>query len=97
MSEDLTETVLQLLGKESDEILVLKIEAKLNEILSYLNRSELTDEIFSSVAVVIADCIKNGDMGNIQSVKEGDLSMSFANNSSFFGKLDSFKNITGVN
>ena len=97
LKTELIEKVLQLTGKEESEVLKLKIEAKLNEILSYLNRKNLDEEIFPVVCTVIADCITNdNDMGNIQSLSEGDMSISFGCISPFFGRLEGFKKVRGL-
>lgn len=98
MSKNLITTVLQISGKEDNEITRLKIEAELNRILSYLNRTEVTDEMFPVVCLVIAECINNDTerCDNIQSLSEGDMSVTYSANSPFFGKLESFKVIRGI-
>lgn len=96
MSKNLIETVLYILNKD-DEITKLKIRALINNILSYLNRDEITEEMFPVVACTVAECIKQEELtGNVQSFSEGDVSVSYANTSPFFGKLDSFKVIRGI-
>lgn len=97
MSKNIIDAVLHILNKERGDILELKIEAYKNEILSYLNRDEITDEMFPSVALAISECIKNDEMGgNIQSLSEGDMSVTYKANSPFFGKLEPFKVIRGI-
>ena len=99
MSENIIEAVLTITGLENNEITRIRINSLLIEILAYLNRDEITDEIFYPIVTVIADCLTSpleaGD--NIQSYREGDMSVSFSNTSPFFGKLDSFKLIRGIN
>lgn len=98
MSEKIIETVLMIAGKEESEILRLRILSLLNEILSYLNRNEITEEMFPVVATVIAECISKDELltGGIQSFSEGDMSVTYLTNSPFYGKLDSFKVIRGI-
>jgi len=98
MAENIINTVLQITNYEDNDMNRLKINAILNEILSYLNRDEISEDIFPSVAVVIAECIKNSEIGafNITSLSEGDMSVSYVANSPFFGKLESFKLIRGI-
>lgn len=98
MPKDITETVLKILNKSEDDIIRLKIEARLNEILAYLNRDEVTDSIFAVVCAVIAESLKNDDIlgGNIQSYSEGDMSVSFSSLSPYFGRLEPFKVIKGI-
>lgn len=98
MSKEVIETVLQLLNLNEDDIMRLKIEALLNEILSYLNRDEVDEKMFPVVCSIIFDCIKSDDIGGkIQTLKEGDMQVSYKTTSPFFGKLDSFKKIRGLN
>lgn len=98
MSKNVIATVLQLLDKKEDDIIRLKIEAILSEILSYLNRDEVDEQIFSVVCSTISDCIKSDDLGGkIQTLKEGDMQVTYKTDSPFFGKLDSFKKIRGIN
>ena len=98
-NEQIIEAVLKMSDKEENETIKLKIEALINEILSYLNRSEIEDYMFASVVSTISDCLKvdffNG--AKVQSYSEGDLSVSFSNLSPFFGRLDSYKIIRGIN
>lgn len=98
MSENIITTVLNITGRKEDDIIRLKIEAKLNEILSYLNRDDITEEMFPVICMVIAECINSEALGdNIQSLKEGDMSVTYSNTSPFFGRLESFKVIRGIN
>ena len=98
MSEKIIQAVLNITGKKDDETQRLYINALIQEILSYLNRDEITDEMFCSVVSVLVDCLEVAEnkCGNIQSLTEGDMSISFLSNSPFFGKLDSFKLIRGL-
>lgn len=97
-NEQIIEAVFEMCNKEETPILKLKIEALINEILSYLNRSEIEDYMFASVVSTISDCLKvdffNG--AKVQSYSEGDISVSYANLLPFFGRLDSYKLISGV-
>ncbi len=98
-NEQIIEAVLKMSDKEENETIKLKIEALINEILFYLNRNEIEDFMFASVVSVISDCLKS-DIFNgakVQSYSEGDLSVSFSNLSPFFGRLDSYKIIRGIN
>lgn len=96
MSKNLTEAVLCILNKD-DEITKLKIGALKNEMLSYMNRKTITEEIFPVMVCAIAECIEKEEItGNVQSLSEGDMSVSYANTSPFFGKLESFKTIRGI-
>lgn len=92
------ETVLELTGLEDSETLVIKINALYDSILSYLNRKTITEEMIPIVSLVISECLEQNidNYGNIQSFKEGDLSITFSTNSPFFGKLDSYKLIRGI-
>lgn len=98
MAENIIETVLDITGETDSEIIRLKISAILNEILSYLNRKEVTNEIFPTIVTVIAECLKTNELGafNITSLTEGDMSVSYSTKSPFFGKLESFKLIRGI-
>ncbi len=97
-NEQIIEAVLKMNNQEENDIVKLKIEALINEIIFYLNRDKIEDYMFASVVSVISDCLKfsvaNG--ANIQSYSEGDISVSFSNLSPFFGRLDAFKVIKGV-
>ena len=79
MNDNLAETVLKILNRTEDTKLNLEIEAIKNEILSYLNRNEITNEMFPVMCVVISDIIleKEKLSLNVQSLKEGDLSISY--------------------
>lgn len=98
MPKDIIDTVLQITQKKDDEVVRLKIDAYLNEILSYLNRDSVDEAMFPVVCLVIADCITNeySNGGKIQSLSEGDMSISYFNNSPFFGRLESFKLVKGI-
>lgn len=100
MSENVKTIVYKILGRDEDAITTLKIDAFLEQILHYLNRDEVDNEILNSVALVIADEIKRQDMGtkDVQSIREGDLSVTYSiETSPFLGRLDSFKRIRGLN
>ena len=97
-NEQIIEAVLKMNNEEENELIKLKIEALINEILFYLNRDKIEDFMFASVVSAISDCLKvdfvNG--AKVQSYSEGDISVSYSNLSPFFGRLDSFKVIKGV-
>lgn len=99
MQNEVIDTVLEITGKTGDKKFLLSVHALLSQILSYLNRDEINDEIFPSVVEVIVNCLESGDLNSdrIQSLKEGDMSVTYSNLSPFFGKLDSFKVIRGIN
>ncbi len=98
MNDNLAETVLKILNRTEDTKLNLEIEAIKNEILSYLNRNEITNEMFPVMCVVISDIIleKEKLSLNVQSLKEGDLSISYFQTSPFFGRLEGFKLVRGI-
>ena len=54
-NEQIIEAVFEMCNKEETPILKLKIEALINEILSYLNRNEIEDYMFASVVSTISD------------------------------------------
>ena len=98
MPEEIIEQVLLLTGFESSEALIIQINAIYASILSYLYRDNIEDHMIPLVSLVIAECLKQNQsaFGNVQSLSEGDLSVSYASCSPFFGKLDSFKLIRGI-
>ena len=98
MPEEIIEKVLLLTGLERSETILLEINAIYNSILSYLYRDNVENHMIPLVSLVIAECLKQNQsaFGNVQSLSEGDLSVSYASNSPFFGKLDSFKLIRGI-
>ena len=95
-SENIITTVEELLGIQDNNANRLKISAILNQILSYLNRDNITEEMIPVVCSVIVECISKGNSGNVQSLSEGDRSITFSSPSPFFGKLDGFKLIRGI-
>ena len=90
--------VLDITGQEDDNKTHLYINSLVNQILAFLNRDEITEEMFPVIVSVIVDYLENSavDTGNIQSLREGDMSVSYISKSPFFGKLDSFKLIRGI-
>ncbi len=88
-----TEEILKI--QDSDENR-LKINSLIAQILSYLNRDDVTDEMFPVVCSVIAELFSGINSGNVQSFHEGDFSVTFFGKSPFFGKLDGFKLIRGI-
>ncbi len=97
LKDKLVENIINLTGLENTLILRLKIEAKLSEILNYLNRDELDEIILPSVSTVIADCLSNDTkLDNVQSLSEGDMSISFSTVSPYFGRLEAFKVVRGI-
>ncbi len=97
MTKSLVDTVLELAGKEKTYRTELEIQSCLNQILSYLNRNDVSEEMFPVVCFVISDMLNsNINAGNIHSLSEGDMSISYFAQSPFFGKLESFKVIKGI-
>ena len=97
MEKNLVDTVLELAGKEKTDKTELEIQSYLNQILSYLNRTEVSEEMFPVVCFVISDLLNsNIDTGNVQSLSEGDMSVTYFSKSPFFGRLESFKVIKGI-
>ena len=79
------------------------IDAYIQEILAYCYRDELSEQMIFPVADVITTGLKNKAVldlnGNITQYKEGDLSVSFAQNTTgvkYNGKLEGFKLIRGL-
>ncbi len=98
MLEKLIEQVLQITGMEESDVIKLKINGLYIAILSYLNRDDITDEMIPLISLIIAECLEqNIESDLIQSYHEGDLSVTYSKQSPFFGKLDSFKLIRGLN
>lgn len=99
MPEELKNMILQLANLEESETLTIKITALYNSILSYLNRDTISNDLFPVVSLVIVECLEQGQNAgcNVQSLKEGDMSITYSVNSPFFGKLDSYKLIRGIN
>ncbi len=96
MQNQLIETVYNMTGLEKNESNSIKITAYINEILSYLNRDDIIPEIFPVMAEVISLGLISNNDGSVQSLSEGDLSITYNNKSPFFGKLDSFKLVRGI-
>ncbi len=96
--ENIIETVLKLLNKSEEDISKIYIEAKFNEIMAYLNRDDVTDEMFPVLCTVIASSLKDDVIsgGNVQSYSEGDMSVSYSTVSPYFGRLEAFKVIRGI-
>lgn len=98
MSDNIIDAVLKILNRKEETKLNFEIEALKSEILSYLNRDDITDELFPVMCTVIADMILQKEQlkGSVLSVKEGDLSVTYSSNSPFFGRLEGFKLIRGI-
>ena len=97
MKNRIIDTVFELTGIENTTGARIKIEALINEIMAYVNRDEITEELFPVICTIIVDSFNSIDFNRVQSLNEGDMSISFLNNSPFFGKLEAFKVVRGIN
>lgn len=98
MPNDITETILEILDKKDDDLAKLYVSAKLSEIMAYLNRENLTEELIPVVIDVIVQSFKSDInlANNVSSYREGDMSVTFSNVSPFYGRLEPFKVISGI-
>lgn len=97
--ETIKSYVLTLTNLEDSATLDIQIQMKIDEILAYCYRETIPAKMVLPVADVIASSLQSGIEGDIQSYKEGDMSITYATASDgvkFNGKLEGFKLVKGL-